>query len=1317
MNYIEIKLYYDSENNLFTYGNKNVCPNIYKQSNNAYQLKIVTPNYDALLGSMYVNFQKADGTVNQEPYPMVYSGTELVELQDNTEENWHVYSAIIPDDVLTVSSPTHQNTLLIAPEYRYNEEGSNQIFTYQPFTAFCRYSLSNQPVELDDDTFERIIEYVNTVLGLKIDKFDGLMRLSNYVSTFGQDGEPIFSGLTTNNLYIVDVQYANTRKYALNSIYKATSSTQVQLVSKFIVDNKLENQQPTGTIAYLTTEYTQTGEGGEGEPSITYDANCIYVKNNDDYWTKVVYNKTNIDTLLTNLSNDVIHKVDGIMRLSNYVSGYGVDNEPIFEGLTEGSYYLVDTILGTSETYTPLSLYVATSETTLSLINKGVVYYNELIIGAPNGTMIYLTSDYNDRDANCIYINNGTKNEPNWVKLTYSKENINNLLLPIENAISDYSTRIGDLETDNTSNKQRIGDLETDNTSNKQRLTDLESDNTSNKQRITTNEQAISSLQANKLNKNLNDLNITTGIGNNDLIIINKSGTSYKILARELKEKDDHYLGNFVSVSALEQAHPTANEGDYAFVQDTTDPDDTILVMYIWDNIDNEWQRSGSNVYVDNATFQAYQNAIANGTSIVGKARDYDTTGGTIKRAFENVVLENHDYVNNAFGPSSTDRGLYFSNLYYSNGIYYREELDYLYYIESLPIYVEIEGGISGVCYMNNDSAYLPLIRKYNGLYYDNDKNVVNLLELTIEKYTVDDENMSKAYCKVETISCQDRISFGGYYFTTSFRTLSNSAGNVIERLRKCLKSIYTSSTDIYLPFETYNFKLESSNNPRNHFMVARCIGIDKARPDDSYNSYLFVGQDESGNTYHFSFSASASSPTYLYGYYEPRKELFKATYGTTTYDEITTALSNNQLPICVYNDVVYNYAGTETQVYTFKAINGVNNVTKLLVDSSDTWSSSSTILQIKRLTTTIDSSSTDIEYPSSKAVYDALLDKENKLTVYKSPMFRVSFGGLTLYTYETTKNNDAAQTVCANLYAAIVNSLNKYDSQTATDNMVYLPFEIFNFRVGSTTVTRNNTMIARVVSVQNNEYNIIGIDSTYKYYINGIKEDGTSFKCYYANLLPLDNNSWRQIAVDGTVKFGSGTNTPTLNLKSGNNIEISYSTGGNVTFNAKIATITVDLLQVVSADPLEIQLTNEQYNTLLNNKQVIVDVSALGQPTVIWNYQADDSSHLYFGKLSALNTEEVEGNLIEIDKSTLIATYIRFTSGGSSVEANPVGSPSANLNSVDIGGTIYRVKQFNLTDTAYLEDITLQFSDTTNEIIEGVVDIDNQNMVIDITI
>lgn len=77
-----------------------------------------------------------------------------------------------------------------------------------------------------------------------------------------------------------------------------------------------------------------------------------------------------------------------------------------------------------------------------------------------------------------------------------------------------------------------------------------------------------------------------------------------------------------------------------------------------------------------------------------------------------------------------------------------------------------------------------------------------------------------------------------------------------------------------------------------------------------------------------------------------PESEIFIATYGTTTYTEITTALSQGKAVFCIKGNNYYSYFSAENSSYYFSYGTGGGYIFQVSVSSSNTWGSTSKRLQ-----------------------------------------------------------------------------------------------------------------------------------------------------------------------------------------------------------------------------------------------------------------------------------------------------------------------------------------------------------------------------------
>lgn len=101
--------------------------------------------------------------------------------------------------------------------------------------------------------------------------------------------------------------------------------------------------------------------------------------------------------------------------------------------------------------------------------------------------------------------------------------------------------------------------------------------------------------------------------------------------------------------------------------------------------------------------------------------------------------------------------------------------------------------------------------------------------------------------------------------------------------------------------------------------------------------------------------------------------DVFKAIYGTTTYDEIKAAYDSGKVVHCDYNSYCYVLHRVTADVCSFSIIVG-NNSYRLDCSKSSKWTAIPYSLEERtNKVTTISESSTDTQYPSAKAVYDAI--------------------------------------------------------------------------------------------------------------------------------------------------------------------------------------------------------------------------------------------------------------------------------------------------------------------------------------------------------
>lgn len=109
-------------------------------------------------------------------------------------------------------------------------------------------------------------------------------------------------------------------------------------------------------------------------------------------------------------------------------------------------------------------------------------------------------------------------------------------------------------------------------------------------------------------------------------------------------------------------------------------------------------------------------------------------------------------------------------------------------------------------------------------------------------------------------------------------------------------------------------------------------------------------------------------------GLKEQVPSVFEAVYGETLYEDIVGAYLAGKHCLCVYNNQIYNLVYVkENDNLLFSCSKGVY-IYSITVTKGSLWWTGITDLQVKsNKVTTLSSSSTDTQYPSAKAVYDAL--------------------------------------------------------------------------------------------------------------------------------------------------------------------------------------------------------------------------------------------------------------------------------------------------------------------------------------------------------
>ena len=109
-------------------------------------------------------------------------------------------------------------------------------------------------------------------------------------------------------------------------------------------------------------------------------------------------------------------------------------------------------------------------------------------------------------------------------------------------------------------------------------------------------------------------------------------------------------------------------------------------------------------------------------------------------------------------------------------------------------------------------------------------------------------------------------------------------------------------------------------------------------------------------------------------------KELFWATYGTTTYAQITNAVSAGKLPVVKYNGITYTYSKDwgSSLGHLFGTMDA-NYDRWVYCKQNSTWGTG--YMEVENSTNKVNaltSSSTTTQYPNAKVVYDTFQTKAN---------------------------------------------------------------------------------------------------------------------------------------------------------------------------------------------------------------------------------------------------------------------------------------------------------------------------------------------------
>lgn len=134
-----------------------------------------------------------------------------------------------------------------------------------------------------------------------------------------------------------------------------------------------------------------------------------------------------------------------------------------------------------------------------------------------------------------------------------------------------------------------------------------------------------------KLDKNFANVDISNlPVSPTDFVVIVSNGNSYRVTLEQLavliSQKTDYFKGYYSTLKELQEAHPTAQSGDYAFVEEDSNNTDK-FVMYVWDAFqeNGQWEETTSSQYVAQADYTALVQSLLDGTFKLGSIKVNDS--------------------------------------------------------------------------------------------------------------------------------------------------------------------------------------------------------------------------------------------------------------------------------------------------------------------------------------------------------------------------------------------------------------------------------------------------------------------------------------------------------------------------------------------------------------------------------------------------------------------------------------------------------------------------------------------------------------------
>ena len=262
-------------------------------------------------------------------------------------------------------------------------------------------------------------------------------------------------------------------------------------------------------------------------------------------------------------------------------------------------------------------------------------------------------------------------------------------------------------------------------------------------------------------------------------------------------------------------------------------------------------------------------------------------------------------------------------------------------------------------------------------------------------------------------ITCNDLVVNN----TNILDELNNKQVFVVEYNVTTFAEIQTAISQNKLPLFTYNNKQYIYSNYNSAAGDIYFVNLDNI-PNVSYtrvdaNSWRSISSYRLETYANKTQSLSDTSTTTQYpsakavvDYVTDNKQVFLATYGSTTRQEIVDALAANKIVMMIENNIVYHLSMLASSYFYFTCLN--NAASNTIVFNGSTWSKATYSLQRADLkVTSLSSSSTDAQFPSAKCVYDEIQNVTAAIPTVGDGTITINQGGTQKGTFTVNQSGN----------------------------------------------------------------------------------------------------------------------------------------------------------------------------------------------------------------------------------------------------------------------------------------------------------------------